>query len=222
MALKKEKKIEIPEGLNQTFKDRNGKKKVLKDFLNEGDWWETKGRNKMTMLKHDAVKKLAEIAGYRVIKYDILTQPTVYNNMECVMSIEMVDSKGNVLEPEIGEANRNNLGSMGKRNPMNMAQKRAYDRTVLFNLGIKGILSDEEIPQDDENGEKTMENLTHDEKKTIAPLINQLLLAKTKANIAYFDTMMKNGEAKKYNEQQLDYLRKFRFKRLQEISANPF
>lgn len=215
-------KKESPAGLNQKFKGKDGKLHTLKSVLKDGDWWETNGRNKMTMLTHDAVKRIANKAGFVVVDYSVLTQPTIYNNMECVIMVEMQDKDGNKLEPELGEANRNNLGRMGNRNPMNMTQKRAYDRTVLFNLGITGILSDEEIPKDDETREKTMENLTHEERQKIAPLISQLMLAKTKINLAYFDKAMPENKKKmELNEEQVEYIKKLYMKRLVEIGKNP-
>lgn len=211
------KESDIPEGLNQTFKGADGKTYKLKSVLGEGDWWETKGRGKLTLLTHEAVEKIAKIAGLYVIKYDLLVEPTVYNNMTVVMSPEIRDKDGNMLSPELGEASRDNLGSKGKSYPHAMAQKRAFDRTVLRGLGIRGLLSEDELPQDNKI-DHPMENLSLDEQKVIAPLVTQLLLASTKVQLANFNRVMpeKKNELK-LNDNQLDFVRRLYKKRIGDL-----
>ncbi|HEY5236663.1 MAG TPA: hypothetical protein VIJ14_10825, partial [Rhabdochlamydiaceae bacterium] len=111
-----------------------------------------------------------------------------------------------------GESNRSNVGSKGRGNPYNMAEKRAYDRAVFRLLGITGLLSEEEL-QDDEEQENKMEGFegTPDEFKKIAPIVNQLILAKTKDDLAVFNKDMKD-KSKDLSEEQLKWLRK-RYKR---------
>ncbi len=213
-------KTEIPEGLKQTFKLANGKTSELHKGLKEGDWWTTTGKVKKTILTHGAVQKLADAAG--VTKdpvYTILTQPDAMNNYQYTIQAKVCTIKGECAT-EIGEANRNNLGSKGRGNPANMAQKRAYDRAVLRLLGINGLLSEEEL-QDNEEEESKMDTLSHEERKAIAPLLNKLLLAKTKEHLASFNTEMK-AKSKEFLPVQVDYIRKLYQKKVGEITKVSF
>ena len=213
------KKEEI-EGLKQTFKNRAGKITSLVSVLRENDFWQTAGKVKRTILTHDAVKKLADLAGVnKLYKNTILTQPDAYNNYQYTWQVEIVNHK-NEHAIGIGEANRNNLGTKGRSNPANMAEKRAYDRAVLRLLGITGLLSEEEL-SDEETENNKMEGLSHEDKKTIAPTVNQLLLAKTKDDFLKFNNWMKL-KIKQFNPEQLDYLRKLYKKRLAEIQKTSF
>jgi hypothetical protein len=215
------KKQEYPEGLNQTFVGKDKKKYTLKSVLNDSDWWETKGEGAVTILKHEAVKKIARIAGYTVVRYDILISPTVYNNMTITVSPKIEDSKGEILPPEMGEASRDNLGGNGRRYPVAIAQKRAFDRTVLSALGISGVLSEDQLIEED--NKPTMDNLSHKERKEIAPLINQLLLAKKKQDLAFFSKHMPEHKKKmELNEAQIDYIKKLYKKRLAELQKVNF
>lgn len=212
----------IPEGLNQKFIGRDKKHHKLKDVLSDGDWWETTGKEKTVLLKHDAVKKIAKIAGYKVTKYEVVIQPTIYNNMTISVLPTVLDSNGELVQPEMGEASRDNLGSNGKRFPLSIAQKRAFDRTVLSGLGISGVLSEDQLPDEDKEKSK-MDNLTHEEKKTIAPLITQLMLAKKKTEFAYFSKNMPENKTKlALNEEQVTYIKKLYQKRLAEIQKVNF
>ena len=269
--IKKEKKekLEIPDGLKQSFKMANGKMTTLEKGLKEGDWWISKGRAKKTILTHGAVQKIADVAGVsKDVQYTVLTQPDAYNNYQYTIQakvcrmvpekelrtqelgiLKMRDEKktleqigqeygctrNKIMEicerienpkmkqecvTEIGEANRSNLGSKGRANPANMAQKRAYDRCVFRLLGISGLLSEEELSDEDEE-ETKMENLSQDEVKKIAPLINKLLTAKTPENLNDFNKEMKE-KAKDYNPAQLEYLRKLYGKRVGELVVREF
>jgi len=120
---------------------------------------------------------------------------------------------------EIGEANRSNLGSKGRGNPANMAQKRAYGRAVFRLLKITGMLSEEELA--DEEKEESMDGLTHEDMQTIAPIINQLLLAKNNVQLIAFSRDMKE-KAKNFTEPQLDYIRKLYSKRVGELTKKKF
>lgn len=180
---KKEKKVDdkaiIPAGLNgleQSFKGSNGNIIQLKDILTDKEWWVLKKRtSQMTIITHDGVKRIADAAGLsKSPKYSILISPTHENNYTIAMQVEICDNEGKCTN-EIGEVNRNNLGSRGRANPVNMAQKRAYDRAVFRHLGITGMLGEDEL-QDEE--EKTdMENLTDEQKKEIVPFINKIWAA---------------------------------------------
>ena len=121
---------------------------------------------------------------------------------------------------EWGEASTNSVGSRGRNNLANMAEKRAYDRAVFRLLGIEGILSEEELPDEDKD-ENDMDNLSKDESKIIAPLINQITLSKNKNDLMTFNRNMKE-ESKKYNAAQLDFLRKYYQKKLAEITKTSF
>lgn len=195
----------IEDGLDQTFTLRNGKQTTIRKFLKPSDTWKTKGRVERVILKHDAVKKIADGAGLsKDVKYAILTQPDAMNNYQYTIEARVCYIKGGECASEVGEANRSNLGNKGRNNPANMAQKRAYDRAVFRLLGITGLLSEEEL--EDEEQEEHMDPLSHDERRQVAPLINKLLLAKTKADLILFDREMKK-DFKKYSEVQLDYIR---------------
>lgn len=219
--MKKEKKEEVKVTpvftSEQFFFNSKAEKIQLVNFLKVGDWWEQKGRKTLTvLLTHDAVQKIAKEAGLVCKDYKIVTQPDIYNNFQYTVQADIIDSKGNTCEPQWGEANRSNLGSRGRNNPANMAQKRSYDRTVLKCLGIQGILSEEELSDKEE---EQMEELTHDERKQIAPLLNNINLAKTKADLNHFNGNMKIlVKQGKHNEKQLEFLRKMFIKRMTALA----
>ena len=219
MTKEKLKKEEI-EGLKQVFTNKSRRFITLASVLKDTDFWQTAGKVKRTILTHDAVKKLADLAGVnKLYKNTILTQPDAYNNYQYTWQVEITNSKGEHAIG-IGEANRNNLGTKGRNNPANMAEKRAYDRAVLRLLGITGLLSEEELSDEDTENNK-MEGLSHEDKKKIAPMVNQLLLAKTKDNFLQFNKLMK-FKLKQFTDIQLDYLRKLYRKRLAEIQKTSF
>jgi len=209
-------KIEVPDGLRQQFIDSNGATVELHTFLKEGDWWEKKSKTRrVVILTHDAVKKISKRAGVFITSYTVLTQPDCYNNYQYTIQATVVDPSG-VPHIEIGESNRNNLGGKGRNNPANMAQKRAFDRAVLSAVGLVGVLSEDELAEEDE---EHMETLTHEEKKHIAPLINNILLAKNKKDLDAFNMSMRKVSIN-YNSQQLDYLRGLFKKRLAEFTKS--
>lgn len=213
---KRKQKIDVPEGLNQTFKLKNGKTKKLIDVLKEGDWWELKKQKHVVyILLHSAVKKIADEAGIKSNpEYKILTQPNYDNNYQYTIQITITDAKGRSTT-DIGEVNRSNLGLRGRNNPANMAQKRAYDRAVLTHLGIQGFLGEDEL--EDSNEEKrNMEELTPDQQQNIAPLINDVLLAKTRKDLVTFSVKMKKIKDQ-YTPQQQEVLRGLLRKKLSEF-----
>lgn len=210
---------ELVEGLQQSFQKSDGKPVTLHSVLTSKDFWVTNGKVKRTILTHDAVKHLADLAGVlKNYKNTILTQPDAYNNYQYTWQVEVCTKKGE-CSVGIGEANRSNLGAKGRGNPANMAEKRAYDRAVLRLLGITGLLSEEELP-DEETPDK-MEGLTHEEKKKIAPIVNQLILAKESKQLIAFGNEMKS-KSKTLNPAQLDYLRKLYKKKVAEITKDKF
>lgn len=210
----------LDDGLDQTFTLKSGKSTTIRKFLKPADSWKTKGRVERVILKHDAVKKIADGAGIsKDVKYAILTQPDAMNNYQYTIEARVCFIKGGECASEIGEANRSNLGNKGRSNPANMAQKRAYDRAVFRLLGITGLLSEEELQ--DEEQEEHMDPLSHDERKQVAPLINNLLLAKTKNDLITFDREMKKN-FKKYNTTQLDYIRGLYKKTVGVLSKTTF
>ena len=216
--LKKETKKDAIEGLQQKFKTAKGKTVTLQSGITDKDFWQTGGRVKRVILTHDAVKRIADVAGIsKEVEYTVLTQPDAYNNYQYTIQAKVC--RGRECVTEIGEANRSNLGYRGRGNPANMAQKRAYDRAVFRLLGITGLLSEEELT--DNETENNMEGLTHEEKKKIAPVVNQLLLATTKEHFIRFNASMKL-HVKEFTEEALDYLRKLYKKRLSEIQKTSF
>lgn len=198
-------------GLEQGFKNKNGKVIKLKSFLKEGDWWELKSDKRVTVIiLHDAVKKIANEAGISTDpEYKVLTQPVIENNYTYLIQVKITDSKGRSTV-ELGEASRHNLGSRGRNNPANMAQKRAFDRAVFTHLGITGLLGEDELI-DEEN--KEMDKLSHDDQKKIVPLLNELFAATSKEALKAFSAKMTKIK-EEYSPAQLDTLRGIYTKKL--------
>ena len=221
--LDKKEKVEVPEGLKQKFKSSEGKLVTIESCLIGTEWWISKGRIKRTILIHDGVKRIADAAGVsKDVQYTILTQPTAYNNYQYTIQARICKDKECVTE--IGEANRNNLGGKGRNNPANMCQKRAYDRCVFRLLGITGLLSEEELSDEDEE-ETKMDGLSHEERKEIAPFLNKLLLAKTNENLNDFNKMMQQRAITLtpiLKDTQLSYLRKMYQKKVAELQGVEF
>lgn len=216
------KKISELDGMRQCIIDPNGVAVELCEIVTEKEVWLTKGRVSRTILTHSGVQKIADRAGVsKVVQYQILTQPDASNNYQYTIQATICMLKSpNICATEIGESNRNNLGSKGRGNPANMAQKRAYDRAIFRLLGITGLLSEEEL-SDNETEDPQMDNLSPEDSKAIAPIINQLLLAKTKEQLAKFNNDMKI-KSKELNPEQLDYLRKLYKKSVAEQSKTKF
>ncbi len=215
--LKEMKLADVP-GLQQVVK---GKK--LHQIITKEDAWQTKGRTVRTIIKHDGVKKIADFAKVsKDVEYKILTQPDAMNNYQTTMSAKVcIQGKPTECATELGESNRSNLSGRGKNNPANMAEKRAYDRAVFRLLGITGILSEEEL-SDEEETEENMDTLSHDERKQMAPVLNKLLLAKNHKDLIVFNRDMKAGGTKGYNDKQLGYLRSLYQKRHGELTSTAF
>lgn len=207
-------------GLDQSFIDRHGNAVLLKDFLKEGDWWELKNKKSIRhIIYHDAVKKLADAAGINsVVNYNVLIQPSVSNNYMLLLQATVTDEKGR-SSTGLGETNRSNLGLRGRANPGNMAEKRAYDRAVFNHLRITGLLGEDELP--DEPEEQEMEKLTDEEKKIIAPLINEIWAAKTKNDLSAFNKRMTSVKGS-LNEKQLDILRGLYKKKMLDFIPKKF
>lgn len=206
---KKDAEIDITAGLEQCFVDKKGNDVMLLKFLKKEEWWTLKKRDRISViLTHDGVKRIADAAGI-LGNYDIkvLTDPNPGNNNQYWVQITICDGDGRCTT-ETGESNRGNLGSRGRNNPANMAQKRGYDRAVLRHLGINGLLGEDDI---DEDKEENMKTLSPEEAKTIAPLINELLAVKKKADIDAFNKKMKQL-APTFKEEQLSVLRNLRDK----------
>jgi len=184
--------------------------------------WQTSGKIKRTIITHDGVKRIADFAKVsKDVQYSILTQPDAYNNYQYTIQAKVcIKGKPDDCAVEIGEANRSNLGNKGRNNPASMAEKRAYDRAVFRLLGITGVLSEEEL-SDEEQEEDDMHGLSHNGLKQIAPLINQITLAKDKSDLMEFNGKMKL-EAKNYQPDQINYLREFYKKKLADISKTSF
>lgn len=211
----KKKKKQTLEGLNQTFNTNVGKKVKLDSVLSKNDWWELKSRGNVNyIITHNGIKKIADIAGISTdVDYSILTQPSHENNYQQTWQVKVRDESINIIgktkvpriTTEVGEVNRNNLGSRGKNNPANMAQKRAYDRAVLRHLGIVGFLGEDELPDRDE---EKMENLTPEEAKLIVDLLNEIFATKNKKELEVFSKkMLTLKEQNIYTEGQLEVLR---------------
>jgi len=169
-------------GLEQCFKGVDGKVYKLKNVLEQSDWWVLKKRkSETTILFHSAVQKIANLAGMQTNpRYSVLIAPSHENNHTIAMQIEICDTKGRCTT-NIGEVNKDNLGSRGRANPVNMAQKRAYDRAVFTHLGITGLLGEDELTDEEEN--KDMDKLKLEEQKAIVPFINSILAALTDADL---------------------------------------
>lgn len=202
---KGEEKQTLQDGLDQIFQDKDGKPTKIRDFLKPEDTWELKkGKSKATIITHDAIKKMADHAGISSnVGYRVMIEPHVNNNYTVVIEATITSNKGTTNE--LGESNRGNLGNRGRANPVNMAQKRAYDRAVLRHLRIEGLLGEEELP-DEEESKKEMDNLTIDEQKAIVPLINEIINAKKISQLTVFKQKMRTKK-QAYSEKQLNVLR---------------
>ena len=187
----KTKEEQVVPGLEQSFIDKDQKVVKLGDFLESNDWWELKrGKNRATIVLHDAVKKIADRAGISTdVGYKVLIEPSVTNNYTIAIEARIVGPDQRTTT-EIGEVNRGNLGNRGRSNPINMAQKRAYDRAVFRHLGITGFLGEEEL-QDDEETKSEMDTLTIDEQKAIVPFINKIVNSKTAAELKVISSEIK-------------------------------
>lgn len=208
--------INIEYGLEQAFIDKKGEDVLLRDFLKKDEWWTLKKKDRISViLTHDAVKRIADAAGIKTDpRYEVLTQPSFQNNYQFLIQCTICDHLGRCTT-ELGESNRANLGSRGRNNPANMAQKRAYDRAVFRHLGINGLLGEDDL---DEEKEANVKTLTPEEAKAIAPLINELLVAKKKTDIDAFNKKMKERKSD-FSEDQLNVLRNLRDKKLGELTS---
>lgn len=206
------------DGLNQSFTNADSKTvHMLSDVLTESDYWELKKRgSKSLILTHSAIQKIADLAGIdKHVKYDVIISPNYQNNYQ--LSINATIKYGDTLVNEIGEVNRSNLTSRGKHNPTNMAQKRAYDRAVMRALGIRGLLSEEELTSAEDD--KDMENLTVDQQKKVAKYVSKVILAKTTKDLAAVKTMIVAAKSELLLD-ELNYLRKIYKKKLAELSKS--
>lgn len=217
--IKKEKEKPLfQDGLDQIFLDKNDTPVKIRDFIEPEDTWELKKRgSKATIITHDAIKKIADRAGISTnVGYRVMIEPHVNNNYTIVIEATVTSPKGSTNE--LGEANRSNLGNKGRANPVNMSQKRAYDRAVLRHLGIGGLLGEEELP-DEEESKKEMDNLTIDEQKAIVPLINQIINTKRLPELNKFKLQMKKI-ANQYKEYQLVVLRNLWVKQFAKLQKS--
>ena len=124
---------------------------------------------------------------------------------------------------ELGETNRSNLGNRGRNYPANMAQKRSFDRAVFGATGLTGLLSEEELTEEQE---EKMDRLSMDEQKQISKMVNQINLAKTKEDLYQFNRDMKKmanaGTLGDYNDKQLGYLRDLYQKKIGQLQKTSF
>jgi hypothetical protein len=163
------------------------------------------------------MKKIADVAGVdKVVDYQVLIQPSYANNYQQTWVATI--RRGNEVVNEVGEVNNSNLTNTTKRNPSNMAQKRAYDRAVIRLLGIEGVLSEDELTPDEDD---KMQQLTVEQQKKVAPIVTKLLNVKDKASLDLVAKTIKST-VNKYTEDELNYLRKLYNKRLIEISKSKF
>jgi hypothetical protein len=166
---------------------------------------------------HDAVERIANLAGIRSDpEYKFHIQPTTQNNYTTAVEIKITDHTGRSTV-NMGESSRGNLGARGRQNPINMAQKRAFDRAVFKHLGISGLLGDDELP--DEPEEQLMDKISHEEKQKIAPLINEIFASKKKTDLSVFKQKMSKIKVE-YSEGQLEVLRSLWKKQLAALEKS--
>ena len=209
--------------LTHSFINAQGKTVFLKDFLKEGDWWALKSRKGVSwIVLHDAVKRIAVEAGISTDpEYKLFITPTTQNNYTTAIQVTITDSMGR-RTTDIGETSRDNLGTRGRNNPINMAQKRAFDRAVFNHLGITGLLGEDELQEDEEkNTMDDFESLPDNEKQEIAPLLNEIFAVKDKKDLMSFKVKMSKTKVG-LNDAQLSVLRLRWKKKLAELTETKF
>ena len=225
--MKKNKKIEkkLEDKSNHiSFLDAKGKKTLVNKTISENETWLLEKRNLPKALKiisHAGIIKIARKAGIGT-SYEIAESlhivPSPENSYLHVVEVKVecyakkVKTGGcihNAFERVFrmtGEADKKNTGR-GRDYLRTMAEKRGYDRAVLKHLQLEGVYSEEEAQAFEEDAKSKMDVLSEEEIKSIVDLINGLIVARTKAELEKVVKVIK-GNTAKFNENQLQYLRK--------------
>lgn len=236
--MKKEKKIKQENKIEDDLKflDAKGKEVKLKKVVSEKETWllEKRGQPvKTRIISNKGVQKIAREAGIRT-QYEVKESeniiPKPENSMlhivevtiEC-MAADKKNPQGCFHDPYdkkltmTGEASRQNTGR-GKDYLRSMAEKRGYDRAVLRHLGMDGVYSEEEASAfEADEDKKKVENNKPEDFEQIAPMINLLLNAKDKKELANAVATIKSNSTS-YNPAQLQYLRELYAKRNSEVN----
>ena len=210
--------------INASFLDKTGKKINVSDVIDESDCWFITRKNTW-IIKHDAIKKIAKIAGISQ-NYDVDESvnilPEYKNELEHIVRVTIhckaMLTEGNLGvecvhsdEPALtmtGEANKINCPNRGRGYLRKMAEKRAYDIAVLEHLGLySSVYSEEEASDFEEKREPEIAPGTKDF-EFITKEVNAILNSKTIADLKKIGKKIKVGiDIDKYNEKQIVYLR---------------
>jgi len=205
--------------IDATFLDKSGKKRNVKDIITEEECWFLRRENKF-ILKHNAIKKIAVIAGISK-NYDVVESPnivpTYQNELEHIVRVTIhclakkgkgcVHSNENTLTVT-GEANRISVPNRGREYLRKMSEKRAFDIAVLEHLDLySAIFSEEEAEKFTEKKEPAIMPGT----KAFEDIVTEInLILNAKDIIALrkvAKTIKENVKKEKYSEVQIIYLR---------------
>ena len=122
-----------------------GKKKQIK-LEKEDYYYLSREKEKIPVIKHDALIRLADANGIKVdktfLEFGVFHSP---NNFCFIHRAVGTLADGTVID-EVGEANPSNLDSgISKMYPGIMSNKRAQDRLLIRLMGLQGKVYSDEI-----------------------------------------------------------------------------
>lgn len=203
--------------IDSTFYNADGQLTKVSAILDDTDFWQTK--DGLNIISHQAVKKLARIAGisknYEVEESKI--DPSYKNELEHIVRVKIrcirVNEDGSCVHgPEsyqvaTGEANRNNTSWRGKDRLRMMAEKRGYDIAVLEFLGLHTSIYSEAESESFERDAEQKKQIYDTDIEAVASEINMI---NTCGDVAELEKVAEQLKAQrlqgKYTEAQLDFL----------------
>lgn len=237
---KKEVKEKTEEILNDSsFLDKEGKTIKLSDVVKKEDCWILKNQTHgdKWVLTHDAIKRIARIAGISM-NYDVEESqhivPDYRNELEHVVRVtihckasskKIVEHHGDGdYEKELegcvhsdereltvtGESNRISTPNRGRGYLRKMAEKRGFDIAVLEHLGLYSSIFSEEESADFEDKKEKEPALMPGSKEfdEISKEINAIINSKDVLTLKKIAVKIKKKiEKKEYSEKQLKFLR---------------
>ena len=222
--------------IDAKFLSADGSEVNVKDLITQEECWYLK-REKKWVLTHNAIKKIARVAGispnYEVKESEI--KPSYENELEHIVRVTIRCNANSGLnnlcvhrqERELtvtGEANRISAPNRGRGYLRKMAEKRAYDIAVLEHIGIySSIFSEEEAEgfSKDEEDKGLMPGTI--EFEDISQLVNDIVNAPDTKELTKIGMKIKK-DLDTFSENQVLYLRKIFKKQYAEKykKAKPF